>query len=293
MRQSDVLASIDKYLHDKYDNIPIYSSRNLEEIQRNEKLRQRLDSYFGVGLIDRNNIIIGPASFIDRDRWAIVYAGKDEDNVRDTIDDLTDSLNFNNNVTGYLYNYSFPVPKVRVVEDTSSIIVAGEYDIAFTATKPNLNPDNPPYETKISKPFSLRGENELHGANSINIQFPKLPIAQTTFTGYNVYIRTEDNDNWMKIGSFEHQDRKYNLAVVITSFDIEEGNPPEFSLIPYKNMMVLKVAADISENYLEDGFWSGYVMIEVQSPDFREDPNDFILDSLGVTLRAKVIARGN
>ena len=114
MRQSDVLASIDKYLHDKYSNIPIYSSRNLEQIQRNEKLRQRLDSYFAVGLIDRSNLIMGPSSFIDIDRWAILYAGKDEDDVRDTIDNLTNSLNFNNNLTGYLYNYSFPVPNIRI-----------------------------------------------------------------------------------------------------------------------------------------------------------------------------------
>ena len=106
-----------------------------------------------------------------------------------------------------------------------------------------------------------------------------------------MYRRLNQNDSWFKIGIFEHQKRQYNLAVTIDSFESISDEPPSnFLLMPYKNMMVLKVAGDVSENYLEDGFWSGYVMIEVKNTGLREDPNYTLLGSLEVNTQVK---RGN
>ena len=282
MRQSDVIASIDKYLHDRYIDIPIYSSRKLENIRSDKGLRQRSDSYFGIGLINRTNIILGPGGFLDSDRWVIIYCGKDEDDVRDTIDNVTNQLNFDNNITGYLYNYSFKQPYVALIEDASKdSITPSDYDVAFTATK---TIDSTFYETKISK--SVRVNIPIN--TYIKIQFPKLPVYKTTFAGYNVYGKLTSSNDWLKVKEFEHgDDASCNFVGEVNSLDslLPSQLPPDTFLMPYKNMMALKVYADVEENKLEDSFWSGYIMGDIQSPGFIEDSNNPLVGFINTTVR--------
>ena len=285
MRQSDIIASIDRYLHKMYVDIPIYSSRKLESVSSDKSLRQRSDSYFGIGLFDRTNIILGLGGFIDNDKWAIIYCGNDEDDVRDTIDNITNKLNLNNNMTGYLYNYFFRQLYLVLIEDISKdSITPGQYDIAFTATK---TIDSTFYETKISKLIRVNIPINTY----IKIQFPKLPVYKTTFMGYNVYGKLASSDDWLKVKEFEHGDQlSCNFVGEVNSLDslLPNQSPPNKFLMPYKNMMVLKISAGLEENKLEDSFWSGYVIGDIQSPGFIEDPNDPVVGFINTTTNINI-----
>ena len=181
---------------------------------------------------------------------------------------------------GYLYNYAFPEPNIRIFEETDpneNTITPDTYEIAITGVK-GAN------ETKINESVELT----IAANHYALLQFPKLPIYKSMFDSYNVYVKS--NTNWLKIDNYEHEQKDCNLLVKLNSFDALVPNEMyqnnEF-LVPFANMMVLKSYVDMDENYLEDGFWCGYVMLDIQNPGFAEDPNQPLLGRVVVTVKLR------
>lgn len=280
MRQQDVLASICKYVNNLYPNYDILTSRNLREVKANQLARERIDQYFDIFLYRRMNIAIGTRGFIDHDRWTICYFGTKEEEVREVITSIGTLLSDDSVMPTYLYNFNFPEVRMTLVnEDTPSngVITPGQYNISVEGLRYSRGVE---HKTLLSLPQTIT----VPENNYIVMQFPKLPVYKTVFKRYNIYV--ESDEGFRGLATVVHRDATCNEVVIIRSLSVDDSDALYVmsgeSLIPYRSSQVMGVSGEIDENALEDGFWSGYLMIELHSPGMARDPNDMVVGSIGI-----------
>ena len=282
MKEKDVLASISKYLHDTYESVPVTSSRYLPEVEKNAKLRKRISKYFGVGKVRGYSKQIATRIFRNYDRWLIIYMGKDEQDVRDTVDELSLKMTHEKHILGHFYNMEYPTPLIYDDDDDPSWGI-----FKFTG---QYVPSQSSYS--ISKSSS---EVQLHrpDTNSLTIQFPKVPKAVSIFDTYAVWKKEQSGVDsngdpvyrYRLIKEFPHEKKHVNLKVNLTDADVNPVPPEvpkdvflpdedEISLIPYKQMEIMRVYSETMESTIEDGFWKGVVLFDIETPSpILEDEN--------------------
>ena len=282
MRQSDTIASIQKYIHDNYPDVSVLTSRSLQNVRMDDALRKRTDKYFGVGLVHRTDIPVGGVPFLDNDRWCILYSGKDEDDVRDVISDIQNDLSEKNRILGYLYEYTFQNPRINIITDSVAVpnqeyITPENYTLAFSGVR-NINSIE--YESELYK----HGEITIPADSYLNMQFPKVPAKVTIFDKYNVYI--QQNDDYIKVAEINQIDKSCNQIGIVRSLEpiVPNENPNSSKLIPYKKMQVISTYSEMDENPLEDGFWSGFVLLYLQTPGMLKDSNDRLFGSISTRI---------
>ena len=283
MRQQDILASICRYVNSLYPIYDILTSRNLREVRTNQLARERSDKYFDVFLYRRMNISLGNRGFIDHDRWTICYFGSDENDVREVISNIGSLLSDNNVLPSYLYEFKFPPVRITLIEETNlsnDVITPGDYNISVEGIRYLKGIE---YKTLLSEPQAIKVPND----NYIVMQFPKLPIYKTVFDSYNIYV--EDGDSYKGFATVIQRDKSCNEVVLIRSLTLKNNAVSyvkiEDSLIPYRSSQIISVSGEMDENALEDGFWSGYIMLEVHSPGMVKDSNDMVVGSIGISVK--------
>ena len=182
MEQQHVLASIGKYVHDTFADIPIHASRNPEYIPKNDN--ERLQPYFGVGLARGVTKQVSTGIYVDTDRWVIVYLGKDENDTRSKLYRLRSRLVGDKRIIGYLYNFEFQIPVIYLprIGTWKSIPFANDPDINkgdvlftdATVQFSNINRDGDDVTTIINNILSI--------GTKINIYDRKQEMLAASFT---------------------------------------------------------------------------------------------------------------
>ena len=280
MREVDVLASLSKYIHEIVNDVAVHSARKLSTVIKDDITRKRTSKYFGIGKIDRSTTQMGFKGFIDNDRWVVVYLGKDEADVRRIVDELGNNLMERKTIIGYLYDMSFPVFRVTLIEDINKVPVpTGTYEIAVSGIRTFNGIQE---ETKISESISV----VVPDNNYIIIQFPKIPISESVFDHYNVYVK--DNNLWKRVGQVKHEKRTLNLKTSINSLLPENPevvyNESALSLVPFKNIQILAVSTQVREKPNDDDFWVGHMVIDLFSFGYMQDKNEPILGRITINL---------
>ena len=277
MKEKDVLASMSKYVHDVHSKIAIHSARNLENIVMDDTKRERESKYFGIGLVNRRSRQIALRGNVNYDKWCIIYLGSNEDDVRNIVDSMESDLTANRKMPGYLYNLEFPEPRTAVLDGTTSI-TPGQYTLAISGVKGII-------ESRISQPFIV----DIEIGQYLTMQFPKVPSSKSAFDAYNVYI--VDGSILKRVAQLIHIDRKNNLRGNFMSLAPESPevvyNESDISLIPYKKIQVNDIMTEVKEKKMEDGYWCGYVLLDVHTFGIYKDVNEFLIGNIQFNVYAE------
>ena len=290
MREEDVLASVSVFIHDtfstmgKENHVPIDSARNLEEIIMDDQKRVRGNPYFGVGLVRRQTKLMATRIFYDFDRWVIIYLGEEEKDVRKKLDILSRKLITDKRILGYFHNYIYDSPRIYCSEPETDI--PETHTLAFTAIREITN-DPIPYETLLSEDIEIKLDPNYFDSNTIKIQFPKVPAVSTIFNKYKMWLK--DGDEYKYVSEWEQGNRDINLRIELSDMsdiqatDVIYVDPEEIDcIIPYRYMEVRDAYTDMSEDRLEDKFWKGVVLLDIESPLVLLDENEPVINFVDV-----------
>ena len=275
MNQNDIIISLFYFIHKNFSedgNVYSTSSRRMDKDER---------PFFRIQNAQHQTQQMGSAGFIDQHIWNIWYYGKDQNNSRYTSDLISQKLNNDRMIQGYLFNYEMPEPGLIPQsnfsytdsddEEQDGAINVSNLCVSVTGIVEGVSDEDGSivyHESLPSEPKMVNMEN----ANSLSVYFPNVPYSKTHFDYYNVYAGTEEDHLVLQNNSpIRHSvdsngkiDRRKIKNINLAGLQTSGNNPPEKStlsnldvdkLLPFYQIYVQDTKVELMENDIKNDLW--------------------------------------
>ena len=256
MNQNDIMTSLSYFLFQHF-----YADRNNVQSQMRGKqpsqssTGRRMDSekrpFFRIENAKHQTQQMGAKGFIDQHIWNIWYYGDNELISRWTADRITEIVNTDRKIQGYLLNHQFQKPTIVGIEHDDGQLYDGiGYIYVSVVAKAG---DSESLGTIASEPVRIYPENN---ETAIRIYLPKEPTMKTNFDWYDIYAGIDSDTLTLQNESpIRHYNGKYIEKYENMVIDLLDVYDRGLGVLPNNE----HERADVSVNALTP-FYKIYVM---------------------------------
>lgn len=275
MNQNDIIISLSSFLYDNFYAVNPASSRKGKQESKSSSSR-RMDGedrpFFRLVNAKHQAQQMGAKGFIDQHIWHIWYYGENEDISRWTADKITQIVNTNKMIQGYLFNHQFSKCAVTGINISGGQMVPG--DVVKVSVVANVIEGA--RGTIASEPV----EYEIpEGDNAISIILPKNPTMKTNFRYYDIYAGVDDDDltlqntNPIYHGGYSKRYNKLELTLsnvsntvdVVPDNDMEPKDLIRADLIPFYKIYVMESRVELMQQDNDNKLWDTKIELMTHS----------------------------